>query len=388
MRILFTAYGYDKGDISESLTAYMLSKEVAKFCKIMVLTRSKVPYPNTVNLKCTPLLSRTAYYNAFKLDYFEFIIKAYVLAKNCIDSLDIIQHISPISFRYPNLLCSLNKPFIWGPIGGSIPYPKGFSVIEKRDPLSYKLRRIDSFRLRFDPFLISTMKNARRIVVTSKAALENMPEKYRKKTIAIPEGIEFDMTDLHLWEGHAGNHIFSSGRLAPYKAIDLLIKAFALSKGSNNTRLLITGDGPEKTRLTKLVGELGLHNKIKLLGKVSHNENMKLMKTSMFCVFPAINEAFGHVNLEAMAMRKAIIVTDHGGPADIVVHGVSGFKIKAANVDDYVKLLVKKMNMLLQNETLRKIMGDNAFKRVNDNFSWKVIGNRYKELYEDVLREN
>jgi glycosyltransferase involved in cell wall biosynthesis len=385
MKILFSSYGYDNDDVSESLSAYDLSKAIDKYHDITILTKDKTFGHNIINVNCTPFLQSSEYYRALKLDYFEFVLKSYFIARKMIHNYHIIHHISPISIRYPNPLCNLNKPFIWGPIGGSIPYPKGFREIEKQDSLITKLRKIDRFRLSFDPFMINILKNSARIVVNCKAVLKNIPRKYRNKIIIIPEGIVVNNRGRR--EEETGNYVFSSGRLVPYKAIDLLIKAFALSKKPNNMNLLITGDGPERIRLAKLIGELGLYHKIKLLGKVSRDENIRLMKGSIFCVFPAINEAFGIVNLEAMAVRKAIIVTDHGGPADIVVDGVTGFKIKAGSAEEYIFKLKERMDLLFNNKILRKTMEHNALRRVTKKFSWNNIGKQYENLYQEVLNE-
>jgi len=195
MKILFVAYGYDENGVSESRSAHSLTRAINPCHNITVLTKNKSREEGVINIKCTPLLKGTRYYSGLKLDYFEFITRCYLVAKKFIDTYDLIQHISPISFRYPNPLCNLGKPFIWGPIGGSIPYPPGFDDVAKRDPLLVKLRKLDPLRLFMDPTLRNTMKKASRIIVTSNAARSVLPTNCRKQTVVIPEGIASDAVD-------------------------------------------------------------------------------------------------------------------------------------------------------------------------------------------------
>ena len=230
--ILFTAYGYNDKDVSESFTSYCLTKQIDGHYDYTVYTKDAYVGKNVVNIKTVPFFQKLGYYRALKWDYFEFILKAYSQAKKDINNYDLIHHISPISFRYHNPLSKLDKPFIWGPVGGSLPYPKGFERIENKDSLVCKLRKMDTFRLKHDPILNSTMRRSERIVVTCRDAKRLIPEHYQEKTVVIPEGIniEPETSSGELDE----NYIFSSGRLVPYKALDLLIESFSKIKNQSH----------------------------------------------------------------------------------------------------------------------------------------------------------
>ena len=382
MRVLLISYGHGDDDVSESLTSYKISKEIQKFCSVRILTKDNTKSSNIININTNSLFKRSFYYRAVKPDYPEFIFKAYRYAITHKKEYDIIHHISPISLRYPNPLCNINKPFIWGPVGGSIPYPKGFETIQLREPLLQRLRKIDFVRLRWDPFMVNTMDKSNKIIVTCNAIMNKLAPGYQEKTVVIPEGIDLEIAPSESFIEK--NYVFSSGRLVPYKGFELLIRAFAKSNIGANTRLLISGEGKEKGFLNQLIDDLGMHNRIKLLGKVKKQENLALMKASLFCVFPALNEAFGHVNLEAMSMKKAIIVTDNGGPADIVVNGETGYKVISDSISRYIAKLTEKMNLLYNNENLRKKMGKNGYRRIKKLYSWNEIGKKYIEIYKET----
>lgn len=385
MKILVTAYGYSGTDVSESYSAFQLVQTLRNNHHVTVLTRDQVEDPNAVHIKIRPLLAGSPYYRALKLDYFSFIWNAYTAAKKVVHEYDLVHHISPISFRYPNPLCNLGKPFVWGPVGGSIPYPPAFRAVEKREPLLYRLKALDRLRLSIDPFLVNTLRAANAIVVTSNAAKLQVPTQYRSKTVVIPEAFG-NSVQRDSSAPIEASYIFSSGRLVPYKAFEYLIKAFAASRRGSSTQLWITGDGPDRERLNKLIQMMGISSQVRLFGRVSKEQNLELMRNALYCVFPALNEAFGHVNLEAMAAGKAIIVTDWGGPADIVIDGVTGFKVSPSNPAGFVNGLADRMLQLEQNETLRESMASSAIEHVARKFSWASVARKFDDVYASVTR--
>lgn len=385
MKILVTAYGYSGTDVSESYSAFQLVQTLRKNHRVTVLTRDEVDELNSVHIRIKPLLGGSPYYRALKLDYFSFIWNAYKAARKIVCDYDLVHHISPISFRYPNPLCNLGKPFVWGPVGGSIPYPPGFGCVEKREPLLVRLKALDRLRLSIDPFLVNTLRAANAIVVTSNAAKLQVPTQYRSKTVVIPEAFGNSVQGGSSAPIEA-RYIFSSGRLVPYKAFEYLIRAFAASRRGSSTQLWITGDGPDRERLGELVHAMGISSQVRLFGRVSKEQNLDLMRNALYCVFPALNEAFGHVNLEAMAAGKAIIVTDWGGPADIVIDGVTGFKVAPSDPGDFVNTLADRMLQLEQYEALRESMASSAIQHVAREFSWDSVARKFDDVYASVTR--
>jgi glycosyltransferase involved in cell wall biosynthesis len=222
------------------------------------------------------------------------------------------------------------------------------------------------------------MRSADRIVVTTSMGAELIPDAYRAKTVVIPEGIPENL--VLAAPPKEEPYIFSSGRLIEYKATDLLIRAFARVRDSG-VMLVITGDGPKKAELSALIATLGLGDRVRLLGRVSREENHRLMSQSLFCVFPALREAFGHVNLEAMAAWKPVVATDWGGPKDLIVDGVTGFKVLGRNPQQHIDMLVSAIERLIGDAELRRRMGIAAVARVRDEFIWRRLADRYERLY-------
>ncbi len=381
-RVFVSAYEYHPQGVSEALTAYQLAAALRRLGRrVLVVTRATVnkpPWYATARVRCVI----PKWPSLWAPNYIEFAVRSAIIARRLAGRIGVAHHVTPISLRTPSLLGSCAAPFVWGPVGGSIPMPKGFDSYERGSGLVGALRRLDYVRLRGDPSLIYTMSRADRLVLTSSMAAEMVPDRYRHKTIVIPEGINDDAVAA-VAPGE-NPYILVSGRLVAYKAIDLAIKAFARLRNSDGVRLLITGDGPLRSELAALVERLGLRKRVEMRGRVPRVENQRLMRGALCCVFPALREAFGHVNLEAMAAWKPIVVTDWGGPRDLVIDGQTGFKVLGRDPDEHVEMLASSTQRLLDDASLRRQFGVAAARRVSSEYAWSTLAQKYHQLYTEL----
>jgi len=378
-RVLVSAHTYQPEGVSEGFTAAQLVAAMRqRGYRVTVLTAAlrRLQYGfGVLGVHCSTN-TEIAYFSP--ANYLEYSARSLLMMRRLRKRFALVHHVSPIVMRVPSFFGALGRPFIWGPIGGSVPYPPGFEGYGQRYSLVNALRLLDRPRLHLDPTLRLTMQSADRIVVTTSMGAELIPGAHRAKTVIIPEGIPESL--ILGAPPKEEPYIFSSGRLIEYKATDLLIRAFARVRDSG-VMLVITGDGPKKAELSALIATLGLVERVQLLGRVSREENHRLMCHSLFCVFPALREAFGHVNLEAMAAWKPVVATDWGGPKDLVVDGVTGFKVLGKNQEQHVEMLSGAINRLIDDPQLRLRMGIAAVARVRDEFIWRRLADRYDRLY-------
>lgn len=315
------------------------------------------------------------------MNYLEYSVRSLAATMRIRRRFAVVHHVSPIVLRMPSFFGILGRPFIWGPVGGSIPYPPGFEGYGRPNNAVNALRRLDRPRFYLDPTMQLTMRTADRIVVTASMAAEVIPNSHRDKVIVIPEGIPESLVLPVAPEEEP--YIFSSGRLIEYKAMDILIKAFAQLR-STGVKLVITGEGPKKPELLALIDKLRLGDMVRLCGRVQREENHRLMSRSLFCVFPALREAFGHVNLEAMAAWKPVVVTDWGGPRDLIDHGVTGLKVLGRNSEEHIQLMANAMDQLMGDAELRRRMGLAAAQRAAGEYTWPVLAARYDAIYREL----
>jgi glycosyltransferase involved in cell wall biosynthesis len=385
-RVLIAAYEYHPVSVgAEARSSFEIVRSLRALGRRIVVLAPRTPNVPAAYGLVKVSRRETVYGGLATLTHYpEFLLGSASAARRLQARVNVCHQVSPMTFRFPSALASLDVPFVWGPVGGSIPYPPGFEKYGDDLSAVNMLRRLDFPRLRLDPLMRRTIGRAARIVVTSSHSAEFVPDRYRHKVVHIPDGMPPETVSAG--PGQEQPYVFSSGRLIPYKAMDLLIHAFyrVNLRTSGAVRLVITGHGPERPKLEALIGQLGLSAVVDLVGAVPRAVNKELMRNSLCCVFPSLREAFGHVNLEAMGAWKPVVVTDWGGPRDIVVDGVTGFKVLGRNPSEHSELIADALLRLLDDGALRQRMGAAGAARVLASYSWSMLGNRYDGLYREL----
>ncbi len=127
----------------------------------------------------------------------------------------------------------------------------------------------------------------------------------------------------------AGNIIISIGRLVPWKGFRMLIKVMPkLLEINQFFRLVIVGDGPEKSNLESMVKNMHLEKRVYVVGKKSHEELADYLAASDIFVLNTGYEGFSHQILEVMMAGVPVITTAVGGNKEIIHQGENGFMIK------------------------------------------------------------
>ncbi len=144
-------------------------------------------------------------------------------------------------------------------------------------------------------------------------------------------------------------------------------------------RLLMIGDGPDRSAAEWLACDKGIHNRVHFLGKQDRvNEKLALADVMLL---PSQLESFGLAALEAMACEAVPITTNVGGLPEVVEHGVSGFLEKVGDVD---AMAARAIEILSDEDRLRK-MGKRARQTAQARFCSTRIIPRYEKFYESVL---
>jgi glycosyltransferase involved in cell wall biosynthesis len=125
-------------------------------------------------------------------------------------------------------------------------------------------------------------------------------------------------------EGY-GDYVFAVSRLTALKRLGLLVEAAALMK-DRSLRIVIAGQGEEEAALRERVAELGLRQRVELLGPISDEELVGHYARCRAVYFAPWNEDYGFVTLEAFRSGKPVITArDSGGPSELVEEGTTGF---------------------------------------------------------------
>ncbi len=172
------------------------------------------------------------------------------------------------------------------------------------------------------------------------------------------------------------------GRLVYYKGVDVLLDALRLTP---RARLAIVGVGPLMTGLVEKVAALGIADRVKFLGSVPDDRLRSLYKRARFLVLPSVapSEAFGMVQLEAMAAGRPVISTDlKSGVPYVNQHGVTGLIVPPSDP----LALAAAMKTLLDNEPYASSLGEAAQRRVLAEFHVDQVVAAHHELYASFVR--
>lgn len=150
------------------------------------------------------------------------------------------------------------------------------------------------------------------------------------------------------------------GRLSREKNLGLLADAFInVIKAGFRSYLIIVGDGPYRSNLeNKLEGYPVLFT-----GFLVGEELSAIYASSDVFVFPSATDTFGNVVLEAQASGLPVIVSDEGGPKELMIHNETGYVVKANDRSALVNTLVS----LIKDREKIKIMGERARQFVEAN---------------------
>lgn len=165
----------------------------------------------------------------------------------------------------------------------------------------------------------------------------------------------------------------------PVKRIPDVIEIFDRIQKKIPARLLMIGDGPERSRAEWLAVEKGIQDKVEFLGK--QDRIYEKLPVADMMLMPSQLESFGLAALEAMACQVVPISTDAGGVPEVIQHGKTGF---LADVGD-VEAMAKFATDLLSDPEKLEDMGVSARASAQARFCASKIIPMYEDYYSEVL---
>ena len=190
--------------------------------------------------------------------------------------------------------------------------------------------------------------------------------------------------------GLAGKVVIGTvGTFKHYEGLSLLMEAAAAMRrvlGGDRFRLLLVGDGPDSERLAALRGRLGLEELVVMTGRVPHDEVARYYSLIDIAAYPRIDARVCHFvsplkPLEAMAMEKAVVVSDVKAQAEMVQDRVTGLIHPAGDA----AALERALTELVTTPALRRELGTRARAWAAAHRSWPAIAGAVTEVYDRLL---
>jgi glycosyltransferase involved in cell wall biosynthesis len=240
----------------------------------------------------------------------------------------------------------------------------------------------------FKPLFSRVLSRALAVISTSPnlAKSSEMLQAFSDRIRIIPYGIDHepygrrDSKVAALRQLYGPKIVLGVGRLIYYKGWRYLISAMS----KVDATLLIIGDGPLRQELEQQAQTLGIADRVHFLGELAHLIPF-YQACDVFVLSSIRGEAFGLVQLEAMAAGKPVINTMlQSGVPFVSRHGESGYTVPPHDS----KALAEAINALIDNEPLRERYGRAGRHRVQQEFSIRAMKNATIKLYAEGLSDN
>jgi len=177
---------------------------------------------------------------------------------------------------------------------------------------------------------------------------------------------------------HNEKILIHTSNFRPVKRVQDVIKVFAQVLEKIPSRLILIGDGPERSDCQKLCMELNISDLVKFMGK--QDSISQLLSISDLFLIPSQEESFGLAALEAMSCGVPVISSSVGGLPELNIHNETGFIASIGDIDRMAKYAVD----LFTNEKKYNLFASNARARAIEFDETKIVP-IYEKFYEKVL---
>ncbi|MBD3320571.1 MAG: glycosyltransferase [Chitinivibrionales bacterium] len=219
----------------------------------------------------------------------------------------------------------------------SVPTRQYISLLEKRGIPKEKMVR---FKRGIDPNVFVPSENAGQIL---------------EDTCGIADGIT----------------LMYSGRISREKSVDFLGDVYErITQKHHNVNLVLAGNGPYYDEFRE---KMARFPRVKFVGRIPRQQLPLLYSASHCFVFPSVTDTFGMVVLEAQACSLPAIVSDFGGPQEIIVNGKTGYVATANDIDAWIAKIDGMINMINHYPDLYREMRSNARRHVLSTYDWDLV---------------
>lgn len=348
--VLYGVAGNHMGDLEEV--------ESSPICQSLPNVEWIAVRPNWIaNLLNVPNRRGVLVYS-FYLAYKFWHRQVYQVAKELVHShpIDLIHYLCPIGFREPGYLWKIEKPYIWGPVGGiknrSVKLACGKSVMVG---VKILLRNtVNSLQFRFSPRVKAAFARANLVLASTSEIQTLIADVQHIESVLLAENAITDEMLSHqrlvtVTPGD-GLNIIWVGSIDERKSLDILLKALCAIK-SDLWHLNVIGDGPLKTACAELAHTLCISSQISWAGKLTRHELNRYYREAHVHVVTSLMEGNATVIWEAMSFGIPTIALDHCGMHDVLCDKC-GVKVPVGNMQSIIDNLARQLSRLIEHPAL------------------------------------
>jgi glycosyltransferase involved in cell wall biosynthesis len=301
--------------------------------------------------------------------------------------IDVVHQLGPIGYREPGFLWKLDKPLVWGPIGGMMAIDKR---LLKGKPMLTRLmfmvkNLVNHVQLNYSGRIKAAFEYADVLIAATTDGQSVIREKFGKESIHLPETwlVHNARFAEEKFDGISKRvRLVWSGTHNERKNLQLCLHALALVK-QNNWVLNVLGSGPLTRRLKRLARKLHIDQNIIWCGQLDRADAIKIMQTSHLHILTSIAEDNPNVLYEALSYGVPTLSIDHFGMADAICPQ-SGIKILVDENEVIANKMAGIVSHLLDNPQILKDMAQATLLSAG-KFQWDKRLAKLNLLYNQAI---
>ncbi len=395
MRVLLIAPNVDASDVGEAFVAFKWAEALGRLIDLTVLAfqrpgrpelAAQLPGVRVVTWPEPAWATRNERLNAmlkpawpvFAAHVRRWIARA--LARG--EPFDIAHQLMPQAARYPSPLRHFDIPYVIGPLGGALDTPAAFRAEAASAPLFTRLRALDAWRFRHDPWLRASYARAACVLGVApyvRTVLADIPLRRFEPVL------ELGIDDLPppVTRPDRPLRLLHVGRGVRTKGLRDAVRALAHLADRPGITLTSAGAGEEITLCAAEAQALGVAHRVTFHGRIPRDHVEALYASQDVFVFPSFREPAGGVLYEAMRHGLPVITAARGGP-DFIVDDSCGLRLPVTTPDAFALAIAGAVRRLDEDPALRTRLGRSARDKVAAEGLWPAKAARLIALYEQL----
>ena len=229
-------------------------------------------------------------------------------------------------------------------------------------------------------------KNLSHVITVSEQSKRDVAKEFAipvQRLHVVPNGIDTDMfRPLPEVKREENRIITTTSSDVPIKGLRYLLEAAASIAKERSIKVTVVGTPRKDKGVGKLVRKLGLDRFVEFTGRIEDKDFAPYYARATLAVVPSLYEGFGFPAGEAMACKTPVVSTTGGALPEVV--GDAGVLVPPGDA----KALEHAIVSLLDDSERRLRLGEEGFRRVHENFTWKRAAERMVAVYREAMNAN
>lgn len=300
---------------------------------------------------------------------------------------DIVHHVSWGGVNTGSWLCYMNKPFIFGPVGGGQVAPPAFKKYFLSNWRLEKIRSLMVHFIKFNRLVTTTIKRADLVLATNTDTLNLVKKLGAERVeyffdIALPE--DYFPPELPIRTTSPELRILWVGGIFPRKGLRLALESLRQVNENIPVKMTILGGGYLSELVPSWIEEFCLEKLVTYRGKIPWLDVKTAYLNNDVFLFTSLRDSTGMQLLEALSQGLPIIGLDHQGIRDFVPDSAS-IKVPVTNPADTMQGIAQAIQYMFEHPQERLEMGQKGYE-FSKMYTWKQNAIKMTEYYQQIVK--